>query len=130
AAHIARRLDALVIDDETPGVFLLESNGRTLVTACGNTACTIPGPGDTYTIRLTKAPTADVTVAVITDGQTDVTGMPIQVVGGARPQQLFAGNITVPSGAIVARGAGSDLGSFLDDGFLPGQRLSLVINGA
>src|SRR5262249_39471494 len=55
SSRIQTRIDALVIDDETPGVFLLESNGETVVPLCGNNACTIGGTDD-YTMRLTKAP--------------------------------------------------------------------------
>ena len=126
-AHIARRIDALVIDDETPGVFLLESNGRTLVTACGNTACTIRP--STPTDPPEPEPTANVTVALGTSGQTRVAGMRSARGAPARPQQLFSGNITVAL-AVVRRGVGSDLGSFLDEGFVANQRLSLVIDGA
>ena len=32
----------LVIDDENPGVFVLASDGTTLVVACGNDDCTVP----------------------------------------------------------------------------------------
>ncbi len=67
----ARRLDVFVIDDENPGAFVRESDGSTLVTACGAT-CSVPGPGDYYDIRLNRAPNANVTVALVTDGQTDV----------------------------------------------------------
>ena len=131
-AFISARINALSIDDETPGVFLLESNGRTLVVACGNPpTCTTPGTGDSYTVRLTKAPTAPVTIAVVTDGQTDVTlggRVTLDLVGGARPQQLFTGNIKV-TGAVVTRGDGADLGSFIDDGFAVGQRIRITGTG-
>src|SRR5437899_10299395 len=65
-ATISARISALSIDDETPGVFLLESNGRTLVVACGNPpTCTAPGTGARYTVRLTQAPVAPLTVAAV-----------------------------------------------------------------
>src|SRR5207244_12853284 len=91
------RVDVLSIDDETPGVFLLESAGRTLV-QCGST-CGTAGTGDSYTVRLTKAPTASVDVSVITDGQADVcttpgpvpctSGFTLAQIGGTRATQLF-----------------------------------------
>jgi Ca2+-binding RTX toxin-like protein len=112
-------------------VFIVESNGRTLVVAC-NATCTGPGTGDSYTVRLTKAPTAPVDIAIVTDGQTDVTlggAVSLKLVGGARPQQLFTGNITV-SGAIVTRGSGADLGSFIDDGFAMGQHVRVTIGAS
>ena len=49
------RVDALVIDDDTAGVVVIESDGTTLVIA-GTTAGG-PGPGDSYRIRLTLQPT-------------------------------------------------------------------------
>ncbi|HEX9505850.1 MAG TPA: hypothetical protein VGA62_07565, partial [Acidimicrobiia bacterium] len=132
-ATISARINGLSIDDETPGVFLLESNGRTLVVACGNPpTCTTPGTGDSYTVRLTKAPTAPVTIAVVTDGQIDVTlggRVALDLVGGARPQQLFTGNIRI-TGSVLTRGDGADLGSFLDDGFAVGQRIRITGSGA
>jgi hypothetical protein len=48
ALAIVKRIDAQSIDDETPGVFLLESAGRTLV-QCGST-CGAAGTGDSYTV--------------------------------------------------------------------------------
>ena len=46
--------DVRVLDDETPGVLIRETDHSTLVTD--------GGAGDTYLVRLTSAPTADVTV--------------------------------------------------------------------
>ena len=113
-------------------MFLLESNGRTLVVACGAT-CAVPGTGDSYTLRLTKAPVAPVTIALVTDGQTDVTlggRVSLDLVGGARAQQLFNGNITATGTSTISRSDGADLGSFIDDGFVVGQRLSIIVSGA
>jgi hypothetical protein len=131
APSILRRLDVLVYDDETADVFVLESDGSTLVTLCGDEECTLPGTGDDYLVRLTKAPSADVEIAVITDGQTDVlvdaTSDPrisMQAIGGLRTTQLFVGTIAI-DGAVVTRANGSDLGSFLDDGFFPGYRIRI-----
>jgi hypothetical protein len=128
SAAIRRTVDVQVIDDETPGVFLLESEGRTLVTACGNALCTIPGTGDSYTVRLTKAPTADVKLAVVTDGQTDVTtggSIALEAVGGTRAIQLFAGNIGTTA-TTITRDVGAELGSFIDEGFAIGQTIRVT----
>src|SRR2546430_7256372 len=119
--------------EKAAGVFLLESGGRTLV-QCGST-CGTTGSGDDYSVRLTKAPTNDVTISVVTDGQTDVctTGAPcattigLTTIGGPRATQLFTGNV-VASGAgntTLTRGLGADLGSFRDDGFLAGQQIQI-----
>ena len=124
AQEILQRIYATVIDDDSPGVFVNQSGGSTLVTLCGNALCTIPGPGDSYTLRLTSQPTDTVQVAIITDGQTDATGLPTAKIGGLRPTQLFAGNITV-SGSTITRAAGSDLGSFVDEGFVAGMRIRI-----
>ena len=61
-----------VIDDETAGVVALESGGSTLVVRGGAT--------DDSFLRLTMQPTADVRVAIVTDGLTDVrsiNGVPV-----------------------------------------------------
>ncbi len=56
-------LDVDVLDNETEGVVVEESDGSTLVIK-GDSS------GDTYTIRLTKAPVGDVQIAIVSDGQT------------------------------------------------------------
>ncbi|MCA1841353.1 MAG: hypothetical protein LC723_13695, partial [Actinobacteria bacterium] len=139
APTIQQRIDAFVIDDENPGVFVLESDGSTLVSACGNADCTIPGLGDTYQLRLNSAPTALVKVAIITDGQTDVdmtavdpSRVKLEQVGGLQASQAFKGNITISgtaSAPTFTRANGSDLGSFLDEGFQLGQRIRLSGTG-
>ncbi|TMB71345.1 MAG: hypothetical protein E6J52_13645 [Chloroflexi bacterium] len=57
-------VDVDVRDNDAGGLIVDESGGTTLVS---------DGHPDTYTIRLTKAPTADVTVGILTDGKTVVT---------------------------------------------------------
>ena len=57
-------VDVDVRDNDAGGLIVDESGGTTLVS---------DGHPDTYTIRLTKAPTADVTVGILTDGKTIVT---------------------------------------------------------
>src|SRR5713226_2592937 len=89
-----------------------------------------PGPGP-CTPRLTSAPTSDVQVALLTDGQTDVTTggrISLTSIGGLRATQLFSGNVTI-SGTSVTLASGSELASFLDDGFVGGQRISIAGTG-
>jgi hypothetical protein len=91
-------LGVRVIDDDTPGVVVVESNGSTLVTACGDTACDVPGLGDDYRLRLTLQPTAPVDIAIVTDGQTDVTTggrVSLKAIGGLTARQQFLGNLTI-----------------------------------
>src|SRR5207247_5928992 len=52
------RTDVEVIDNETAGVVTIASGTSTVVVKCGNALCTIPGPTDDYTLRLTKPPEA------------------------------------------------------------------------
>ena len=58
-----------VIDNDTGGLIVNETGGGTLVSLN-------PPVTDTYTIALTKAPTAPVTVEFLTDGKTLVSGGP------------------------------------------------------
>ena len=59
-------------------------------------ACTVPGAGDSYSLRLTGQPTAPVTVALLTDGQTDVTiggRIALAAIGGLTALQQFSGDV-------------------------------------
>ena len=128
---IVERVDVLVLDDENPGVWALASDGKTLVTACAGDPCTAPGIGDSYRLRLNSQPTATVKIALITDGQADVVlggGVTLESVGGLQASQAFSGNLTVSgTGPIftITRANGSDLGNFLDEGFVIGQRIRI-----
>src|SRR4029077_10740051 len=125
------KLDVVVVDD-SPGLFVRQSDGSTLVTLCGNAACTIPGPGDSYTVRLTSRPTANVQVQILTDGQTNVTtggAISTATVGTLRPAQLFSGNVTV-GGPAITLASGSELGSFVTNGFIAGPRIRVAGTGA
>src|SRR5207244_13062020 len=53
----------------------------------------------------------------------------LDLVGGARPQRLFTGNSQI-AGTVLTRGDGADLGSFIDDGFVVGQRIRITGSGA
>jgi Ca2+-binding RTX toxin-like protein len=127
-----QRTDVLVYDDETPNVVTIPTGTDTVVIRCGNTACTIPGGTDGYTIRLTKAPNGTVTIALIPDGLVDVVevgGTPVtpadyEVVGGDIPARAFKGALAI-SGTTLIRANGSDLGSFVDEGFAVGQRITI-----
>ncbi len=55
-------LEVTVVDDDTPGVLVTETDGSTLVVK--------NGPGDSYSVRLTKAPVGTVTIQLLGDGQT------------------------------------------------------------
>ena len=74
--QIVERVDALVIDDENPGVFVLaerrlDARRRPAATTrAPSRDCR--GEGDTYQLRLDSQPKAPVKIALITDGQTDV----------------------------------------------------------
>ena len=99
-----------------------------VVTKCGDVACDFAGPGSSYVLRLTMAPTLDVKVALITDGQTDITpggGISNTLIGNQTTAPLFNGNISI-SGATITRGAGSELGSFLTEGFQVGQLVTIT----
>src|SRR5262249_1118161 len=122
-AQAARqRLDVRVLDNETAGVVVTESSGKTVVTLGDRTTHT-SGPGASYTLRLTSAPTADVKVAVVTDGQADVSplgSLTMEAIGGATPVRLFNGQITI-AGNTITRAGDSTVGSFLAEGFAAGQ---------
>jgi hypothetical protein len=121
-------LDVRVIDNDTPGL-LVQAPSDMVVQKCGNPACTIPGPAQTYTLRLTKAPAplTTVSVSLITDGQTDITvGGRISnvAIGGPVANALFTGNITI-AGMVISRAAGSELGSFVAEGFKAAQLITI-----
>ena len=129
AGALTARIDALVIDDETPGVVVIESGGRTLVVA-GDTV-NGPGPGDSYDIRLTQNPGAGTpaTVAAVTDGQTDVVAggrVGYQAVGGSVAYRQFTGTLSA-TGTTLTRSGDSALGSFRDEGFAAGQHIRLTV---
>src|SRR5262249_6171842 len=61
---VSETLPVTVADDDVPGVLVLQSNGNTLVSTGAG------GVTDSYQVRLTKAPTGDVTFTPINDGLT------------------------------------------------------------
>ena len=123
------RLDVEVIDNDTPGLVTEQTGGRTIVIdddpATAADESTLTTSQDSYTLRLTRRPDGSVSVAVLTDGLTDVVsinGVPVslQTIGGNAPTQLFSGTVTI-SGSTLTRGSSSNLGSFLEEGFGTGQ---------
>jgi hypothetical protein len=108
-----------VLDDDKPGL---------VVTPTDRTTVVAPGLNDAYTVRLTKRPSATVTMAVVGDGLTDVrtiNGAPaaLQVIGELVGTTLFTGSVTFSTSAkTITRTSGS----FLTDGFAAGQLLRVV----
>ncbi|MBK5565794.1 hypothetical protein [Ensifer sp. SSB1] len=123
-------VDIEVIDNDTAGAVVLETGGTTLLNADGSDT-------DDYTIRLTKAPSTTVQVAIVTDGLADVVsvngvavtpGSGYTVIGGLRPTQIFDGNLVFSNDGLngkITRGTGADLGSFVDEGFFVGQQIRI-----
>ncbi|MGB7962679.1 MAG: hypothetical protein WCF12_06920, partial [Propionicimonas sp.] len=113
------RIDALVHDDDTPGVVVVETGGGTHVV--------LNGANDSYAIRLTQQPDADVQVAIVTDGQTDVVagaGVTYQAIGGSVTYRQFTGSLQIAD-RIITRIGDSVLGNFNDEGFAAGQRIRI-----
>ena len=115
--------DIEVIDNEAAGVVALESGTNTQLVVDDLTTGVNESINDSYTLRLTRKPVAEVKVGVLTDGLADVisingaavTPASMGVVGGYLASQAFAGTINIantPGAAVITRGAGSDLGSF------------------
>ncbi|MEH6737785.1 MAG: hypothetical protein V7695_04455, partial [Sulfitobacter sp.] len=124
AAAAEGELDVTVIDGDTAGVVIRETDGNTLIVDRA-------GETDTYTMRLTKAPTDDVTINISEDGQT-------RIVAGGRVTlaTLAAENVAVE---FVRNPDGPDYiqrssGTWAAAGFASGQTVdvsgSVSNNGA
>jgi hypothetical protein len=111
------------------------------VIKCGTSTCLSAGPGSSYSMRLTEAPTrtttptpahqTTVTVALVTDGQTVMTPtatVKYQPVGGPVPKQLFVGHIAT-AGTTISLATGSQLANLVTDGFAVGQLIQLTTAG-
>ena len=111
-----------VLDNDSAGVVVLPSNGSTVVNV-SDTSQT-----DSYTLRLTTKSAANVWIAILTDGQTDIVlGGRVELAAIGTPLQgLFAGEIAWDAATRTL--TRTDGGSWLDDGFLEGQLLRF--NGA
>ena len=113
-----------VVDNDTPGVLLVESGGSTELVSPNPSNPT--GTSDTYTLRLTKAPTDDVTLGVFADAGTNVT------IGGRVFLDTVVTNsaqldVSVVGGKNVFTRTGG--GSWLDDGLLAGDLIQVKGNG-
>ena len=79
----------------------------------------------------------NVNVAILIDGLADVvsiggvavTPASYEVVGGDVPSLRFLGNVTVSGGNTITRANGSELGSFVEEGFQIGQRIRTSLTG-
>jgi Ca2+-binding RTX toxin-like protein len=115
-----------VLDNETAGLLVTETGGDTLVTSDGTDT-------DTYTIRLTSAPAGDVTVNILTDGQTDiVTGGRIFKNDLSVPETIgvtFTDNATDPDDTrdMITRTDGK---SWSDEGYRVGQLIRIADSGS
>jgi len=90
-------LDVEVVDNDTAGVLITESNGRTLVVQDlddSNNAT----QDDTYTIRLTKLPAGPVTVWLNDDGQSQLTVL------GIDPSRIVTNAVTGKTGVVFDAG--------------------------
>ena len=110
-------LDLTVSDGDSAGVIVRESNGDTLIIDQA-------GETDTYTMRLTKAPTQNVVINIADDGQTRV------VAGGRvvlKELALFSGSLQFIHNAdgpdYIVR---TDGGDFRTDGFAIGQNFDVT----
>jgi hypothetical protein len=121
--------DFLVLDDNTPGVVVQAPGSSLTVVKCGNPACTLPGAGASYTLRLTMAPTANVDIALIGDGQTMIASSAIGTqifykAIGSGTKGLYTGSVAFnPTLGTLTRTDGS---SWLDSGFLEGQLIQIT----
>ncbi|MBD3648354.1 MAG: hypothetical protein HUJ31_13080, partial [Pseudomonadales bacterium] len=115
-------LDVTVHDNDTPRVIVYETEGNTKVVAGQS--------GDEYTLRLSTAPTSDVTVTLYPDGQTyfpDAATQGITVVDVGDPISGVAvdmrDNATGGLDTITRV-----TGSFLEDGFQAGDVIEIKDN--
>ncbi|HYC45994.1 MAG TPA: hypothetical protein VED01_10995 [Burkholderiales bacterium] len=132
-------VDVEVIDNDSAGLVSLETGTNTQLVVDDLSTVIDESQDDQYTIRLTRQPGAAVDVAVLTDGLADIVsigGVAINpltdygVIGGYVATQAFGGTITINNaagGAVITRGAGSDLGSFIEEGFQVGQLVRVAL---
>ncbi|PYR14346.1 MAG: hypothetical protein DMF94_34420, partial [Acidobacteria bacterium] len=77
AGYGAATFNVTIVDGDTPGVYVNETDGGTLVVKDDPATPANEGVSDTYSLRLTKAPVGTVTITPVTDGQTFVTPTPL-----------------------------------------------------
>ena len=128
------RLDILVARRRHPGrrTCARPAAGTLVVAGDG-----IPGaPDDSYDIRLTGQPGAPVTVALVSDGQTDVVAeRPRDATRRSAARSRSASSAAASRSPAAARATRSPAPATRrsetsrDEGFAPGQRIRLVNNG-
>ncbi|MCG8559790.1 MAG: calcium-binding protein [Hyphomicrobiales bacterium] len=126
-------VDVTVHDNDTAGVLVVETDGSTVVTDSDT---------DSYTMRLTKAPTGEVSINLLTDGQADVvdvldengnslsgTRFTLQNIGTAG-DGLLAGAVTITANGIDPESLELDDGSsWRDAGFEEGRLIEIIVGG-
>ncbi|MFU8776147.1 MAG: LEPR-XLL domain-containing protein, partial [Roseovarius sp.] len=119
-------LDVQVVDNETPGLFLVESDGATRVIKGAEGAAPQAGQGDSYTIRLTARPEADVTIDIVSDGQTDATigGRVFLRDAGTEGDGLYQGGLALDASGMIT--GDQDWASL---GFAAGQMIRVTDGG-
>jgi Ca2+-binding RTX toxin-like protein len=116
AAVASQAIDVTVVDGDSAGVLVRETDGDTLVE--------LGGAGDSYTLRLTKAPTAPVTLTVFDDGQTRIlAGDRVSLVTLVAPRSI---DVQFQSVANEADRIVRSSGSWTADGFAAGQTLRVA----
>jgi hypothetical protein len=120
-----------VIDNDTPGAVVLESDGSTLLIKDDPTGT------DEYFVRLTLQPEQNTQLAVLTDGLADVVSIlsdggltwigpaDLQEIGSVG-QGLFEGQVHVEIDGAARRLVRTDLSGWLAAGFLEGQRVRVT----
>ncbi len=115
----AAELRVTVADGDSAGLVVRETDGTTLIVDA-------PGEVDSYTIRLTAAPTAPVTINIIDDGQTRA------VPDGDRVQEVVLINAVAIPLTFISNPDGPDTIvrtdglSFRDQGFISGTVMDIT----
>ena len=120
-------LSVTVVDGDSAGVLVRETDGSTVVSTSGDT--------DTYTVRLTSEPEADVLLTIVDDGQTrTVADSRVSVSSIAGASASVADTFTFDAIADAPDTITRSSGSWLADGFLAGQSVDISVttdnNGA
>ncbi|UUZ54422.1 hypothetical protein LP419_39745 [Massilia sp. H-1] len=71
--YASAKFDVQVVDNDSAGVLIDQSNGSTIVVADNPDTAADEATTDTYTVRLTKAPTHDVTITMQPDDLATTT---------------------------------------------------------
>jgi hypothetical protein len=116
---IDQTLSITVLDGESAGVLVRETDGDTIVSTAGDT--------DTYTIRLTSAPTADVVLTIVDDGQTQVIAdSRVSIIPVASATATVANAFTFDAIADAPDTITRTTGTWFDDNFAAGQAIDIT----